>query len=329
MGYLQQASSGLADASQLTISTWFNIADEGVAFVKLFSWGTGDVNSDSYFGVYPTPGPLAGGGELKIVGRDNSIVVSGSDPYSFGTYDPGSGSSAAGFTPPSIFSAIGNADFSNVFDCEQWYHIMLAFDVSTGAALTYNKLTVHNGIDYTSTTNFHYTAKCVVNAVNVGMDVGGTLYYPEIYDGSLSFQPEIVPKAWHSSTQSDNWSDTLPPFPMKVLGTTAQMIGQTTSPYVFGGGSITPKVRRGPTFVYVNRFIDPTDPDNYAKFVNLSGGYGTPQPASVAIAAFGASDVEFNGSRDDFVANQGSGADVFSLVGTASAYTATRPRFAL
>jgi hypothetical protein len=73
---------------------------------------------------------------------------------------------------------------------------------------------------------------------------------------------------------------------------------------------------------WFGQFIDPTVPANFAKFVSISGGKGTPVDPAIAAAAFGQQSILFKGKSSDasFFVNHGT-AGSFTKVGTASDFT--------
>lgn len=74
--------------------------------------------------------------------------------------------------------------------------------------------------------------------------------------------------------------------------------------------------------IWVGQYIDPTISANYAKFVSISNGTGTPASISLSHSAFGTPTFEFYGDRTAFKTNRGTGGG-FSMSGTINNYTPT------
>jgi hypothetical protein len=89
-----------------------------------------------------------------------------------------------------------------------------------------------------------------------------------------------------------------------------------------GGVAEPPVAKQYGDFQVWNTFIDPTVPANYAKFVKIKDGIGTPADPRIAAAFFGQQTILFRGKSSDasFYVNRGD-AGPFSKTGTISDFT--------
>jgi hypothetical protein len=73
---------------------------------------------------------------------------------------------------------------------------------------------------------------------------------------------------------------------------------------------------------WFNKFIDPTISSNYAKFVTIKNGVGTPVDPSTAATAFGTQSILLKGKASDgsFFVNRGT-IGAFTKTGTISDFT--------
>jgi hypothetical protein len=85
-----------------------------------------------------------------------------------------------------------------------------------------------------------------------------------------------------------------------------------------------PIVRYGDFQLWVGQYIDWTNPTNFSKVVNISGGHGTPVDPRTSAAAFGPQSVLFKGKSSDasFYTNAGT-AGAFTKTGTITDFTPT------
>ena len=72
--------------------------------------------------------------------------------------------------------------------------------------------------------------------------------------------------------------------------------------------------------IWLGTFIDPTDPDNLAKFVRIVNGTGRPQNPTLAATAFGTPTYSFRGTNTQFPTNHGNGG-AMSSSGVINSYT--------
>jgi hypothetical protein len=93
-------------------------------------------------------------------------------------------------------------------------------------------------------------------------------------------------------------------------------VGPTLVPYTPCGAP----TEFGDVQVWFGTFIDPANSSNFSKFVNISGGIGTPVDPAIAADAFGTPTLRFKGNHTQFTQNTGTGGD-FALVGTGVDFT--------
>lgn len=86
--------------------------------------------------------------------------------------------------------------------------------------------------------------------------------------------------------------------------------------------TFAPKVQYADFQMWIGTFIDPTDPTNFAKFVSVSDGVGTPVDPAIAASAFGEQTLLHMGGADAFFINRGTGG-TFTKSGTIGDFTPT------
>jgi hypothetical protein len=215
-------------------------------------------------------------------GSDSTYILDTGDPSTF----------------PSAFQlpfGVDKVPVGVTFAENVWYGIGYSIDTSSGAAAKVfgNGPT---GSPPQPLVTAHVSANLVVNGV-----------------ASTIAESDITYPATGSVNQDTDMGTIVQPFSGSNF-TISDALGNV----LFNPPSIpalNQRVQFGPIMIWTNRYIDWTNPDNYAAAVQSSGGRRTPQPVSVAVARFGSPSILCAGNVDTYSNNQGTGGSL-SKVGT-------------
>jgi hypothetical protein len=200
-----------------------------------------------------------------------------------------------------------------VFPPGSWHHVLIAVNCSGGIVDQAEVLAGPHGVP---TLNNSLTKTSPFNIIIDGVDALG----PEFSNpkgnvftayGGGEFDVNMNPTG--SGIVAAGYPVYLPcnPSPTSIFG-------------INGGMLEGPLLKEYGDFQVFNKYIDPTIPANYERFVTVSSGVGRPASFTAAAQAFGTPVVAFHGKASDssFYTNHGS-AGTFTKNGTASDFTPT------
>jgi len=297
MGYLQQSPSGIADTNKFSFSAWARLPSETKPpssttnhSINLFMFGD-PTQRFSVVRLYGNIENLYGFNQFGL----NANFFSGN-------YNDG------GFN---FYNQIWNAANGNgstrqtPFSFGAWHHIFIAIDVSPSFAYWL-------GPGYPKT---YYPFWMFQDGVSCGWQDAG--YAEPGVDGSIyAYQgggnpPNQAPG--HGSTK----------FFVNGGGISLRQYNGDSPPAgIFYPDTFTTAVEFADVQAWFGTFINPSIPDNFSKFVKITGSTGTPADPSVAASAFGQPSILFKGKASDstFFINNGTGG-AFAKTGTVIDFT--------
>jgi hypothetical protein len=317
MAQLEQNPCTIADPEAISFSFWFKgIAGDTAAIggsaemYPIATWGVNQVVTNlggadstqelnSGIGIV-TNGAGTGFGLVVILqghtGTTRTIFDSGGGATT--DYNP-SGYGVLGVDNPISFprtyyvthglSCVQDIVFSN----NTWYHIGYSYRTSedaTGRFFVFpaGSHDLSNGILQP------FDCNTMVNNVSRPLNVDNDLSGPNAQ--VLGIFDYVATKTWMNGT------------PMRIGGPTSLF-------YAPPAPDFSTRFQLQNFQAWMGRYIDWSNPANYAAVVSLSGGHGTPAPLSAASARFGRPTLAFAGKPGVFEINQGT-AGAFTRAGT-------------
>jgi hypothetical protein len=339
MAMIYQASAGVANAKKLTISMWCkaettNAPSEFGETYSLLEFGdtSGSNPTDylSYIGLATntngTNSSFVNNVYLQLAGARDSIAGVDAITYGGGTNPPGYSTMYRPKMPPQDSSSshsdeVRDLSYTPYFYCStkdlgavvtpgKWFHLLIAADasnVTTYGGQNAGMFIAVNGV----ADRLYGPAGASYDAWDIGtmqpaMVVGEDIDHAAT--GLFQFGP------WHEARATDDMWGSIPAFDLAINGFEIGIPSQRTSSNFKSG------ICMGDVQIWVDKFIDPTNPTNLSKLVNVVNGHGSAVNTDIAADYFGPQTYLFKGVRDDFIVNRGTGG-AFSSTGTIDSTT--------
>lgn len=343
MATIYQASTGVPNGKKLTISMWCrthttNAPSEFGDYFRLLEFGnpegaegetscyidmltncTGE--SDAIYNVIDCK---FGGVKQSVRGRDICTFSGTTDNCtvysSFGeTYTGNPGQTLAATAPdgsllgdpyvtPYVYASVLKGQIAREIDPEKWFHLLIAIDATASSERD------DPGV------KLYMSVNGVVRGL-VGPETGSS--HPTL--GKMTPKIRCEDSGWSQQTQLNldvrsgpiefsgaglSGTVIIPGFDIDLHGFEIGLPTKIASP-----DKNTQLIDMADVQIWVGTYIDPTNPVNFGKLVDVVDGHGVPINPDVAADYFGTQTYLFKGVSEEFLGNQGSGG-VFAYSGT-------------